>query len=121
MDVYASSIEKLYDKITVHTGLYFEIPKGYEMQLRPRSNLVKYRYIMLDSPATIDCDYRGELLIVFRKLDGGPADDFPYKVGERCAQFNIHKIDKIKFIQVNNINKLSKTDRGNGGFGSTGK
>lgn len=121
MDVYIHSIEYNKDIVIIHTGLHFEVPKGFEMQIRPRSGFTKYRYVMINTPGTLDADYRGELLLKFTRIDGGFADDFPLKVGDRCGQINIHRIPTIIFREVDKYEELTPTKRGDGGFGHSGK
>ena len=100
----------------IGTGLAFEIPKGYEIQIRPRSGLAyKYGISVLNSPGTIDSDYRGEIKVL---LINHSDTDFEIKIGERIAQGVIQKVIQAKFEEVEELNK---TARGAGGFGSTGK
>jgi len=97
------------------TGLSFEIPKGYEMQIRPRSGLAaKYGITVLNSPGTIDSDFRGEVCVILYN-SGLSTVSFPK--GTRIAQGVICKVDQAEFEEVD---ELSETDRGNSGFGSTG-
>lgn len=100
----------------VPTGLAFEIPKGYEVQLRPRSGLaLKYGITLPNSPGTIDSDYRGEIKVIMMNLGKEP---FVINHGERIAQMVVAKHETAEFEQVND---LSESTRGSGGFGSTGK
>ena len=100
----------------IGTGLAFEIPKGYEIQIRPRSGLAyKHGISVLNSPGTIDSDYRGEIKVL---LINHSDTDFEIKIGERIAQGVIQKVIQAKFEEVEELNK---TARGAGGFGSTGK
>ena len=100
----------------IGTGLAFEIPKGYEIQIRPRSGLAyKHGISVLNSPGTIDSDYRGEIKVL---LINHSDTDFEIKVGERIAQGVIQEVIQAKFEEVEELNK---TARGAGGFGSTGK
>ena len=118
LDLHAS-IEKTIimnknDIILVPTGLYIEIPEGYEAQIRSRSSLaLKNGIFCLNSPATIDSDYRGELKIILASLTD---TQFTINNGDRIAQIIFTKIEKIYFEEVNSI---SNTKRGDGGFGST--
>lgn len=99
----------------IPTGLYFEIPEGYEIQVRPRSGLAaKNGITVLNTPGTIDCDYRGELRIILVNLG---ADDFLVKNKDRIAQIIIASVTQADFVITDN---LSKTERGSSGFGSTG-
>ena len=100
----------------VPTGLYIELPTGYEAQLRPRSGLAfKHGISLPNSPATIDSDYRGEIKIALINLSN---ETFVIKNGERIAQMIIAKHEQAELIQVETLNE---TKRGEGGFGSTGK
>lgn len=123
MDVKAWKIE--YDHtnsfVLIHTGLHFAVPAGYEMQCRLRSGATKYRYCMINAPGTIDSNYRGELLLKLTKIDGGSCDDFPFKEGDRVMQINLHPIPEIIIQPVNTLEALGETNRGNGGFGSSGR
>ena len=100
----------------VPTGLYIELPTGYEAQLRPRSGLAfKHGISLPNSPATIDSDYRGEIKIALINLSN---ETFVIKNGERIAQMIIARHEKAELIEVT---ELTETKRGEGGFGSTGK
>ncbi|TGK97853.1 dUTP diphosphatase [Leptospira levettii] len=102
--------------VLVPTGLAMAIPDGYEGQIRPRSGFsTKQRIIMPNSPGTIDSDYRGEILIPLLNLSGS---DYLLEPGTRVAQMVIQAVVKFP-IQV--VMELSSTERGTGGFGSTGK
>lgn len=100
----------------VPTGLFFEIPDGYEIQVRPRSGLAfKNSVTVLNTPGTIDSDYRGELKVLLINLG---KEKFIVNNGERIAQIVIAPVVKGTF-EV--IQQLSETERGDGGFGSTGR
>ena len=100
----------------VPTGLFMEIPEGYEGQVRPRSGLAaKHGITVLNSPGTIDADYRGEIKVILVNLSKEP---FVINRGERIAQMVIARYEKIEWEQVC---ELSDSERGEGGFGSTGK
>ncbi|MFK7002665.1 deoxyuridine 5'-triphosphate nucleotidohydrolase [Flavobacterium covae] len=102
-------------RVLVKTGLFIELPQGYEAQIRPRSGLaLKKGITVLNSPGTIDADYRGEIGIILVNLSN---DFFEIEDGERIAQLVIAKHERI-FWQPVEI--LSDTNRGKGGFGSTG-
>jgi dUTP pyrophosphatase len=104
------------ERALIKTGLFVEIPEGYEAQIRPRSGLaLKKGITILNSPGTIDADYRGEVGIILIKLSN---DDYLVKDGERICQMIISKHEKIQWEQVET---LIETERGNGGFGHTGK
>ena len=103
------------DRALIHTGLYIEMPKGYEAQVRPRSGLaIKHGVTVLNSPGTIDADYRGEICVELVNLSNIP---FTVESGERIAQLVFAKYKKADFIEVE---ELSETERGEGGFGHTG-
>lgn len=103
------------DRALIHTGLYIEIPEGYEAQVRPRSGLaIKHGVTVINSPGTIDADYRGEICVELVNLSNIP---FTVKPGERIAQLVFAKYEKADFIEVE---ELSETERGEGGFGHTG-
>ena len=100
----------------IHTGLYMALPKGYEAQVRPRSGLaLKHGITVLNSPGTIDADYRGELGVVLINLS---QEDLVINDGERIAQMVIAKHETAEFIEVQ---ELDDTERGAGGYGHTGK
>ncbi len=100
----------------IKTGLAFEIEPGYEVQIRPRSGLAfKHGITVLNTPGTIDADYRGEIMVLLINLG---EEDFEIKKGERIAQAVIAPVIQAEFVEVN---ELSETKRGKGGFGSTGK
>ena len=99
----------------VPTGLFFEIPEGYEVQIRPRSGLAaNYGVTILNTPGTIDSDYRGEIKVLLINLG---AVDFTVNSGDRIAQMVIAPVIQADFKLADN---LSETERGEGGFGSTG-
>ncbi|MBP5642700.1 MAG: dUTP diphosphatase [Bacteroidales bacterium] len=100
----------------VPTGLFMEIPVGYEGQVRPRSGLaIKSGITVLNSPGTIDADYRGEVKVILINLSDS---DFVIKSGDRIAQLVIAKHEQPEVVEVQT---LSETERGAGGFGHTGK
>lgn len=103
-------------RVLVKTGLYLEIPVGYEAQIRPRSGLAINKGItVLNSPGTIDADYRGEVGIILVNLSG---EDFVIKDGERICQMVISSHEQAEWVEVE---ELQDTQRGAGGFGHTGK
>ena len=146
-DLYAQAIEYDYekDRHIVHTGLHIALDEDYECELRPRSSLAKTEYYIVNSPGTIDESYRGEILVVFKSRTNieivnalynllnehiNISDnyyelhqqiDFPYKVGDRIAQILVRKRTKIEWQEVDKLEDLGETDRGQGGYGSTGK
>lgn len=100
----------------IGTGLYLEIPEGYEAQIRPRSGLaIKKGITVLNSPGTIDADYRGEVCVILINLSD---ENFVVRDGERICQMIIAKHEYAEWISVET---LMDTDRGSGGFGHTGK
>ncbi len=102
-------------RVMVPTGLCVELPEGYEMQIRPRSGLAaKHGLTVLNSPGTIDCDYRGEIAIILYNTDQEP---FVIEPGERIAQAVIAQYQKITWQEVQT---LDQSGREYGGFGSTG-
>jgi len=102
-------------RILVPTGLFIEIPVGYEAQVRPRSGLaIKKGITILNSPGTIDADYRGEVKIILINLSN---EDFLINDGDRIAQMVIASHEQAEWIEVN---ELVETARGAGGFGHTG-
>lgn len=99
----------------IHTGIHIELPQGYEAQIRPRSGLaLKKGITVLNSPGTIDSDYRGEIGVILYNSSNEPAVVEP---GERIAQMVIAKYERVELIDVNSLNE---TDRGDGGYGHTG-
>ena len=100
----------------IPTGLYIELPEGYEAQIRPRSGLaLKKGVTVLNTPGTIDADYRGEIGVILVNLS---SEEFLVKDGERICQMIIAKYTTVSLGEVS---KLSDTERGSGGFGHTGK
>ena len=103
------------EKTMVPTGFSLSIPKGYEVQIRPRSGLAAKKGItVLNTPGTIDSDYRGEIKVILINLS---KDIFVVKNGERIAQMVVCPVEQARMEEVK---ELSNTDRGKGGFGSTG-
>ncbi|SDH28757.1 dUTP diphosphatase [Myroides phaeus] len=103
------------ERAIVPTGLFIELPEGYEAQIRPRSGLAAKKGItLLNSPGTIDADYRGEIGVIVVNLSKEP---FVIENGERIAQMVISKFEQIQWQAAEVLNK---TERGAGGFGSTG-
>jgi len=101
--------------LTVHLGFATEIPQGYKGVIVPRSSFTKTNWIMQNSPAQIDSDYRGEWIIKFKELV--PNSTIPINEGDRVAQIFFEKIIPVQFIVTDN---LKETNRNDGGFGSTG-
>ncbi len=103
------------ERCIVKTGLFMALPQGYEAQVRPRSGLaIKKGITVLNAPGTIDADYRGEIGVILINLSN---EDFVINDGDRIAQMVIAKYEQAKWIEVA---ILDKTNRGEGGFGSTG-
>jgi dUTP pyrophosphatase len=120
MDLRASLVEPVtllpLERALIPTGLFIELPQGYEAQIRPRSGLAAKKGItVLNSPGTIDADYRGEVKVILVNLSDQP---FVIEDGERIAQMVIAMHERIVW---NEVVALAETERGAGGFGSTGK
>lgn len=120
MDLRASLTESIIlqpmQRALIPTGLYIELPAGTEAQIRPRSGLAfKHGITVLNSPGTIDADYRGEIKVLLINLSQEP---FEIKDSERIAQMIISKHETVEWQLVESINQ---TERGEGGFGHTGK
>lgn len=119
LDVRANNPEpivlKPLERAMVPTGLFIEIPAGYEVQVRPRSGLAAKKGVtVLNAPGTIDADYRGEVCVILVNLSNA---DFVIEKGERIAQLVLAKHERIDWECVN---ELASSERGEGGFGSTG-
>lgn len=120
MDLYACLKEDRVlepgERTLVPSGIYIELPKGYEAQIRPRSGLAfKYGIGMVNAPGTIDADYRGEIGVL---LVNHGKEPFTIKNGERIAQMVVAKFEQIQWKETSELNS---TERGDGGFGHTGK
>lgn len=120
MDIRASMEDPLnlkpMERVLVPTGLFVEIPEGYEIQIRPRSGLaIKQGLTCLNTPGTIDADYRGEIKVILINLS---QEEQTIRSGDRIAQMVLQKVEKINWKPVDGI---SDTERGAGGFGHTGK
>lgn len=112
----APIVLKSLERTLVATGLFIELPVGYEAQIRPRSGLAfKNGLTVLNSPGTIDADYRGEVKVILVNLSN---QEFIINDGERVAQMVIAKHEQAEWIEVE---QLEESARGDGGFGSTGK
>jgi dUTP pyrophosphatase len=111
---HAVSLKPLERKL-IPTGLFMELPEGYEAQIRPRSGLALKKGIsVLNTPGTIDADYRGEIGIILVNLSG---EEFIVEHGERICQMVINKVESV---QWNLVGSLDVSERGDGGFGHTG-
>lgn len=103
-------------RVLIPTGIYVALPVGYELQIRPRSGMaLKYGITVLNTPGTIDADYRGEIGVILYNASGNIVD---IKKGDRIAQAVLAQYERIEWEEVE---ELSETERGEGGFGSTGK
>ena len=119
MDIHAFVDEdrriKPMERMLIPTGLYMELPPGYEAQVRPRSGLaVKYGITVLNTPGTIDADYRGEVKVILINLSN---EEFIIRNGDRIAQIIVNKFEKVEWEEVD---ELRESEREAGGFGSTG-
>jgi dUTP pyrophosphatase len=120
MDIHAYTNKEIklkpLERIIIPTGLYIELPQCYEAQVRPRSGMaVKYGITVLNTPGTIDADYRGEIKVILINLSN---EDFIIKNGDRIAQLIINKYERIEWQTVDELNETQRKD---GGFGSTGE
>ncbi|MDN6280230.1 MAG: dUTP diphosphatase [Psychroflexus sp.] len=107
---------KPFERCLVKTGIFLEIPEAYEAQVRPRSGLaIKKGISLVNSPGTIDADYRGEIGVILINMS---QDDFKITQGDRIAQLVFAKCEQANWIEVEQLNE---TERGAGGFGSTGE
>ena len=114
-NITATVVLKPLERAIIKTGLFIELPFGFEAQVRPRSGLAaKYGLTVLNSPGTIDADYRGEIGVILVNLSN---TDFKIEKGERIAQLVIAKHERAEWVEVQELNE---TPRGEGGFGSTG-
>ncbi len=122
MDLRANLSEKIilkpFERRLIPTGLFMELPTDCEAQIRPRSGLaLKYGITVLNSPGTIDADYRGEIQVLLINLSN---NDFEIDNGDRIAQMVIAKFEQAEIVSVQNYSELSGTERGEGGFGHSG-
>lgn len=120
MDIHAHIDESIeldsLERMAIPTGIKMEIPVGYEVQIRPRSGLaIKHGITMVNTPGTIDSDYRGEIKVLLINLS---KDRYKIEPNERIGQIVLQKVYKMEFIEVE---ELEDTTRGSGGFGHTGK
>ena len=120
MDLKANITEpvvlKPLERAMIPTGLYIALPDGMEAQVRPRSGLAaKFGISVLNTPGTIDADYRGEIKVILVNLSN---DEFVVNPGERIAQMVVARYEKVEWEEVET---LDETERGQGGFGSTGR
>jgi dUTP pyrophosphatase len=108
--------------LKVGTGVHVQIPKGFFGLLTPRSSIYKKKQILYNSVGIVDSDYRGEIMMVFKDVSGGSIDlsKEVENLGQRLGQILILPLPHVTYNQVNSIDELSSTERGEGGFGSTG-
>ena len=108
-----------FERRLIPTGLFIELPADCEAQIRPRSGLaLKHGITVLNSPGTIDADYRGEIRVILVNLSQEP---FEIQPGERIAQMVIAQFRQVELVEVGSLDELSDTERGAGGFGHSGK
>lgn len=104
------------ERSLIPTGIYIQLPNGYEAQIRPRSGLaIKHGISIVNAPGTIDADYRGEIKVILANLSN---EDFTINDGERICQMIVAKYERVEWVEVD---ELDETERGDGGFGHTGK
>ena len=108
MDLFVKDVELDGGRTIYHTGVHVALPEDYEMEIRPRKR-----------PGTVDEGYRGEIMVVCRRVDC--YDEPSYSVGDKVAQLLIRRRERIVWDQVKSLDDLGYTDRGDGGFGSTGR
>ena len=118
-DLTESVVLQPFERKLIPTGLFIELPADCEAQIRPRSGLaLKHGVTVLNSPGTIDADYRGEIRVILINLS---QESFEIQPGERIAQMVIARFQQVKLVEVNALEELSDTERGTGGFGHCGK
>ena len=112
-------IIKPMERVLIPTGIFLEIPNGFEGQVRARSGLsIKYGLTMVNGVGTVDADYRGELKVPMINLGG---EDFKVESGDRIAQIIFARYESVTFEPVDSVESLEETKRGSGGFGHTGR
>lgn len=115
-DIEATIVLKPLERKLVPTGLYIELPEGFEAQIRPRSGLAyKHGISIVNAPGTIDADYRGEIGVLLVNLSDTP---FEINTGDRIAQMVVARHERVEWLEVES---LTETSRGEGGYGHTGK
>ena len=118
-DLTESVVLQPFERKLIPTGLFIELPADCEAQIRPRSGLaLKHGITVLNSPGTIDADYRGEIRVILINLS---QESFEIQPGERIAQMVIARFQQVELVEVNALAELSDTERGAGGFGHSGK
>ena len=119
LDIRANITESMYlrplERAIIPTGLFVELPAGYEMQIRPRSGLAAKGITVANTPGTIDADYRGEIKVILANISNEP---YTIDTGDRIAQMVVARYEQIEWQHAEVLND---TERGAGGFGSTGK
>ena len=109
---------KSLDRYLIHTGIYVELPEGYEIQVRPRSGLaLKNGITVLNTPGTVDSNYRGEICVILANLG---KDDFTVENGDRIAQAVVAKVTAENDVNFEITTQINETDRNDSGFGSSG-
>lgn len=109
---------KPFERKLIHTGLYIELPMGYELRVQPRSGLaLKHGIAVLNSPGCVDNDYRGEIGVILINLS---QEDYVIHNGDRIAQAIVSSYEQVEFEPVESVDELSKTERADGGFSHTG-
>lgn len=121
MDLRARWIEKKADRVICHTGIHIELPPLHQLNIYPRSGLTKTDWYIANTPGIGDSGYRGEILVVFRPVHNIDREDFPYKEGDRVAQCQVIKYQEVIWERVSFFEDLAPSNRGDGGYGSTGK
>lgn len=125
MDIRAVEAVDLYagERCVVATGLKVIIPSGWELQVRPRSGLAfKHGVTVLNSPGTIDSDYRGEIKVILQNTSKSPYNTFNIAVGDRIAQLVLTRVPRAAIVETDkNIEEIAGSERGSGGLGSTGQ
>lgn len=121
MDLVAQWIETKLDRIICHTGIHVELPKNHQLNIYPRSSITKCGWYIPNSPGIGDSGYRGEILVVFRHPNGLYRENFPFKEGDRIAQCQVVAYQEVQWQRVVALEDLKPSNRGDGGYGSTGK
>lgn len=119
MDLFVKDVELDGGRTIYHTGVHVALPEDYEMEIRPRSSITKTKSVIQNAPGTVDEGYRGEIMVVCRRVDC--YDDPSYSVGDKVAQLLIRRRERIVWEEVESLEDLGKSDRGDNGFGSTDK
>lgn len=120
MDLRARWIERKADRIICHTGIHIELPPLHQLNIYPRSGLAETDWYIANTPGIGDSGYRGEILVVFRPVHNMDRQDFPYKEWDRVAQCQVVKYQEVEWKRVSFLEDLTPSNRGEGGYGSTG-